>query len=122
MTALLLELPTSPLFLSRRNVASVEAMCDSRPLPIGSLTGRPDAAHVTVTSLDDLGQWMYARGGRITVHPTPHGVDLWVLHTTADGLPGAPVPVRVSVPVPAGEQTPCDFTASVAGDHWKGVA
>lgn len=117
MTALLLELPVSSLALETRNRASVELMLDSVRLPVGSLTARDDAAHITVATTDDLAEWLYARGGRITQHPTPYGVHLWVLHTTADGLPGDPVRVRVSVPVVAGVQSPGEFTASVMTDR-----
>lgn len=117
MTALLLELPVSPLALASRNRASVELMLDSLRLPVGSLTARENAVHITVASLDDLAAWMYARGGRITQHPAPYGVHLWILHSTADGLPGDPVPVRVSVPVVAGDWTPNEFTASVMTDR-----
>src|SRR6202012_2121827 len=89
MTATLLELPLSSGLASlRRNAASVEVMMDALRLPGSRPVGREDAAHVAVTTLDDLAVWMLARGGRITVHPSPHGVDLWILHTTADGMPG----------------------------------
>lgn len=117
MTALLLELPVSSLAMEQRNRTSVEVMLDSVRLPVGSLTARDGAVHVTVASLDDLAEWMYRRGGYITMHPTPYGVDLWILHTTADGLPGDPVQVRVSVPVAAGDWTPGEFTAFVLSDR-----
>lgn len=82
----------------------VECLLSSTDLPAPTMIARPEAVHVMVADVDDLGQWLTERGGDIHISAPFEGVELWTLHTSTEPLPdGSSVAVRVSVPVPVGE-------------------
>lgn len=86
------------------NRIAVEAMLDYLPLPAPTVIARPDAVFVMVADVDDLGEWLRARGGTIHRTSAADGLELWTLLTsTPKRRDGSSVPVRVSVPVPMGE-------------------
>lgn len=83
---------------------SVEALLDYASLPAPTLISRGDAVYVTVASIDDLGQWLYALGGEVRISPEIDGVQLWMLLTrTPVRADGSSVEVRVSVALPYDE-------------------
>jgi hypothetical protein len=87
--------PTRPAWVQASdNRFAVECLIDRTGLPAPVLVGRPDAAYVTVTDVDDLSRWLQATGGHIRVHEWD-GVQTWVLHTTAPRPCSDPVQVRV---------------------------
>ncbi|MFF9894911.1 hypothetical protein [Streptomyces longispororuber] len=97
------------------NRVAVEAMLDYLPLPAPTMIPRADAVFVTVADLDDLGEWLRARGGTIHVSSAADGLELWTLLTaTPLRADGSAVPVRVSVPVPMGEQVMDHIRAAVS--------
>ncbi|AZM53300.1 hypothetical protein DMA15_12460 [Streptomyces sp. WAC 01529] len=86
------------------NELAVAAMLDYLPLPAATMTPRPDAVHITVTSARELSQWMYALGGRHVRTAGADGVVLWTLHTqTPERRGGSAVPIRVHAAVVDGE-------------------
>jgi hypothetical protein len=87
------------------NRLAVEAMLGYLPLPAPTVIARPDAVFVTVADVDDLGEWLRELGGRIHRSSAADGLELWTLLTeTPPSRTRGRVPVRVSVPVPMGEQ------------------
>jgi len=97
------------------NRLAVESMLDYLPLPAPTLIARPDAVFVAVADLDDLGEWLRERGGRIHRSSAADGLELWTLLTsTPPRGDGSSVAVRVSVPVPMGEQVQDWIRAAVA--------
>nr|WP_240449230.1 hypothetical protein [Streptomyces harenosi] len=97
------------------NRIAVEVMLDYLPLPAPTMIARPDAVYVTVVDLDDLGEWLRERGGRIHRTSAADGLELWTLLTsTPPRGDGSVVPVRVSVPVPMGEPVQDEIRSAVA--------
>jgi hypothetical protein len=89
---------------SAGNELAVSALLDYLPLPVATMTPRPDAVHITVTSARDLSRWMYDLGGRIVQSSGADGVALWTLHTaTPVRSDGSTVPIRVHAVVVDGE-------------------
>lgn len=81
------------------NELAVTAMLDRLDLPAPTLTPRPDAVHVTVTSASDLAQWVYALGGQVRRTCGGGDVVVWTLHTRTPERRGGPVPIRVHAAV-----------------------
>ncbi|MFH9072745.1 hypothetical protein [Streptomyces alboflavus] len=107
--------PLSEFGLISDNRVAVEAMLDFHTLPAPTLISRADAVFVTVADLDDLGEWLRARGGIVHVSSAGDGLELWtLLTTTPTRADGSSVPVRVSVPVPMGESVMAYIRAAVA--------
>ncbi|MBW5420242.1 hypothetical protein GKQ77_01485 [Streptomyces sp. BG9H] len=97
------------------NRVAVEAMLDHLPLPAPTVIPRAEAVFVTVADLDDLGEWLQQQGGTIHVSSAGDGLELWTLLTSTPARSdGSSVPVRVSVPVPMGEQVMGFIRAAVA--------
>lgn len=97
------------------NRLAVEAMLDYLPLPAPTVIARADAVFVTVADLDDLGAWLRELDGRIHITSAADGLELWTLLTqTPPSRARGRVPVRVSVPVPQGEQVMDYIRAAVA--------
>ncbi|MEI5100367.1 hypothetical protein RB200_19795 [Streptomyces sp. PmtG] len=97
------------------NRVAVEAMLGFHNLPAPTVIARADAVFITVADLDDLGEWLQARGGIIHVSSAGDGLELWTLLTSTPlRRDGSCVPVRVSVPVPMGEQVMAYIRAAVA--------
>lgn len=93
----------------------VESMLGYLPLPAPTVIARADAVFVTVADLDDLGAWLSELGGRIHRSSAADGLELWTLLTlTPPSRAHGRVPVRVSVPVPMGEQVMDYIRAAVA--------
>ncbi|MFE9624247.1 hypothetical protein [Streptomyces sp. NPDC006527] len=91
------------------NELAVASMLDYLPLPAATMTPRPDAVHITVTSARDLSRWMYDLGGRIVQSSGADGVALWTLHTeTPERGDGSRVPIRVHAAVVDGEDVLAD--------------
>lgn len=87
------------------NRIAVEVMLNSLPLPAPTVIPRADAVFVTVADVDDLGEWLKELGGTIHRTSAADGLELWTLLTqTPPSRIRGQVPVRVSVPVPMGEQ------------------
>ena len=107
--------PLSEFGLISDNRLAVEVMRDFHTLPAPTMIARADAVFITVADLDDLGEWLQARGGVIHVSSAGDGLELWTLLTsTPPRADGSSVPVRVSVPVPMGEQVMGYIRAAVA--------
>lgn len=97
------------------NRIAVEAMLGYLPLPAPTVIPRADAVFVTVADLDDLGAWLRELGGKIHRSSAMDGLELWTLLTqTPPSRRRGQVPVRVSVPVPMGEQVMDYIRAAVA--------
>ena len=97
------------------NRIAVESLLDYTPLPAPVLIARPDAVFVTVADVDDLGVWLRELGGKIHRTSAADGLELWTLLTlTPPSRRRGQVPVRVSVPVPMGEQVMDYIRAAVA--------
>lgn len=105
-------LPEAPLpdaekaraLAQNRNAFTVDCLIDSTSLPAPVRIPRPDAVHVMVADVDDLGEWLRALGGEIHVSPEFEAVQLWTLHArTEPREDGSSTTVHVSVPVPVGE-------------------
>ncbi|MFD6294562.1 hypothetical protein ACFWFU_07125 [Streptomyces sp. NPDC060235] len=115
MTTEITARPPSTLGQTSDNRIAVESMLDYLPLPAPTMIARPDAVFITVADLDDLGEWLQERGGKIHVSSAADGLELWTLLTsTAERGNGTSVPVRVSVPVPMGESVMPYIRAAVA--------
>ncbi|MEU8886685.1 hypothetical protein [Streptomyces sp. NPDC048442] len=98
------------------NRLAIESMLDCLPLPSPTVIVRPGAVYVTVSDVDDLGEWLQSRGGYIHISPARDGLELWTLITSTTPRPdGTTVPVRVSVAVPEGEQVMDYIRAAVTG-------
>lgn len=96
--------PLSDSVRAADNRLAVAAMLDYLLLPSATMTPRPDAVHITVTSARELSQWMYALGGRYARTAGADGVVLWTLHTQTPGRRGgSTVPIRVHAAVVDGE-------------------
>ncbi|MGW1533932.1 hypothetical protein [Streptomyces aureus] len=97
--------PLRYLSQSSDNRLAVESMLNYLPLPAPTMIVRDDAVFVTVTNVDDLGLWLRELGGRIHRSSAADGLELWTLLTeTPPSRARGRVQVRVSVPVPQGEQ------------------
>ncbi|MEU6527835.1 hypothetical protein ABZ869_01420 [Streptomyces sp. NPDC046928] len=97
------------------NRIAVEAMLGYLPLPAPTMIARADAVFVTVTDVDDLGQWLRELGGKIHRSSAADGLELWTLLTlTPPSRRRERVRVRVSVPVPMGENVMDYIRAAVA--------
>lgn len=87
------------------NRIAVEALLGYTPLPAPTVIVRADAVFVTVNDIDDLGLWLRELNGTIHRTSAADGLELWTLLTqTPPSRARGRVPVRVSVPVPMGEQ------------------
>jgi hypothetical protein len=75
------------------------------PLPVADQIIRPEAAYLTVASLDDLGPWVAAfPAAPVVVSASSTGFEVWTLLADADDWRGgAPVAIRVAATVVAGE-------------------
>lgn len=97
------------------NRIAVEVMLDYLPLPAPTMIPRPDAVFIAVADLDDLGMWLRELGGRIHRSSAADGLELWTLLTqTPPSRARGRVPIRVSVPVPMGEQVQDFIRAAVS--------
>lgn len=106
--------PLSEFGQTSDNRLVVESMLGYLPLPAPTLIARPDAVFVTVTDLDDLGEWLTELGGTIRITSAGDGVELWTLRTQTPPRKGGRVLVRVSVPVPMGESVQDSIRQAVA--------
>lgn len=98
------------------NRLAVAAMLGYLPLPAATVTPRPDAVHVTVTSARELSQWVYALGGRHRRTAAADGVVLWTLHTQTPERPGGSiVQIRVHAAVVEGEDVLAELRPGVTG-------
>ncbi|MEV5140313.1 hypothetical protein AB0K71_06110 [Streptomyces syringium] len=96
------------------NGRAVEILLDYTPVPAPVIIARPEAVYVMVTAMDDLGQWLYERGGEVHVSPAFEGMRVWTLHTHTDAArDGSRVAIRVSVAVPDGEPVMHEIAAAV---------
>lgn len=107
--------PASDLAAISDNRHAVEALLGYLHLPAPTIVARPDAVHVTVADVDDLGAWLYALGGVVRRGPVCEGAALWTLHTqTPQRGDRSSVAVRVHVPVVVGEDVLHEIRAAVA--------
>lgn len=107
--------PLSEFGQTSDNRLTVEAMLGYLPLPAPTMIARPDAVFIAVADLDDLGAWLTELGGRIHISSAADGLELWTLLTeTPPSRNRGRVQVRVSVPVPMGEQVMDYIRAAVA--------
>ena len=106
MTAVLTEVePTAAqrVWQARRNDTEINAFLGYANVPKTTVKAAADGVYVTVTSPDDLAQWMYALGGEIQVGAAAGGFKTWVLHTVLRCSDRRRLPVHVAVVVPADE-------------------
>ncbi|MEU3289949.1 hypothetical protein [Streptomyces longwoodensis] len=104
MSAEPIERPLSDSDLTASHELAVRSMLDYLTLPAATITPRPDAVHVTVTSARDLSRWLYDLGGHIEQSSGTAGVVLWTVHTkTPERGDGSTVPIRVHAVVVSGE-------------------
>ncbi|MFG3048095.1 hypothetical protein ACGFZR_24585 [Streptomyces sp. NPDC048241] len=97
------------------NRIAVESLLDYTPLPAPTLIARAEAVFITVADVDDLGLWLRELGGKVHRTWAGDGLELWTLLTlTPPSRRRGRVPVRVSVPVPAGELVMDYIRAAVA--------
>ncbi|MFI9079175.1 hypothetical protein ACIGW8_22345 [Streptomyces sioyaensis] len=97
------------------NRIAVESLLDATSLPAPVIVPGPDRVHVTVADIDDLAEWVLARGGRVLVSPQFEGVRTYVLITYTDQrADGSRVEVRVSCAVPEGAAVMPEISAAVA--------
>lgn len=84
-------------------------------LPTGRLVTRGTAAHAFVDQLDDLTNWMSARGGYTTRERAGGGVTLWTLRTTTEPRADqTTTPVFIHVLALDEEQVPDELTEALA--------
>nr|WSS66783.1 hypothetical protein OG284_36795 [Streptomyces sp. NBC_01177] len=99
------------------NRLAVQTVIDNLALPAPTLVARPDAVHITLADVDDLGQWMYALGGEIRRGIEIAGASLWTLHTeTPVRLNGGRVRILVHVPVVSGEDVLAELRTAVTDE------
>lgn len=97
------------------NRIAIESMLDYLPLPAPTVIVRAEAVFVMVADLDDLGEWLRELSGTIHRTSAADGLELWTLLTqTPPSRARGRVSVRVSVPVPMGEQVMDYIRAAVA--------
>lgn len=107
-------IPIGDLRKCSDNRIAVETAVSYLNLPAPVLIPRPNAVHITVTDVDDLGAWVYALGGE--VHRGEHTDDaaLWTLVTaTPARADGSTVAVLVHVVVVDGEDVLTDVRSAV---------
>ncbi|MFI5809297.1 hypothetical protein [Streptomyces sp. NPDC051561] len=96
------------------NRLAVQVVLDNLALPAPTMVARPDAVHITVADVDDLGAWLYALGGEVRRGIEVDGASLWTLHTdTPKRLDGSTVRVLVHVPVVSGEDILAEIRSAV---------
>ncbi|CAM5592238.1 hypothetical protein [Streptomyces purpurascens] len=102
----------------RRNETSYETTVSVMELPSAHVAWKatPTTVQVTATDIDVLAEWLYVRRGTITKTDLPSGQTVWTLHTTtwSDSPKFPPVPVHVSVVLPADEPVMHEIAAAVA--------
>lgn len=97
------------------NRHAVQVMLDYLPLPAPTMIARAECVFIAVVDVDDLGEWLHQRGGKVHRASAGDGLELWTLLTsTPERGDGSSVAVRVSVPVPMGEIVPDYIRAAVA--------
>ncbi|MFF1498661.1 hypothetical protein ACFVZR_01985 [Streptomyces sp. NPDC058316] len=107
--------PPDTYAVTSDNRLAVQVVIDGFALPAPTLVARPDAVHITLADVDDLAQWLYALGGEVRRGIELDGASLWTLRTqTPRGLNGSTVPVRVHVPVVAGEDVLAELHSAVS--------
>jgi hypothetical protein len=102
--------PTRPL----GPAIKAQVAAEINGLPHGRITEQGPEARVFTADLDELTQWWFALGGRITSEPAPKdsGVRLWTLHTNTDH--GNGIPVRVHALALDTDQLDADCADAVA--------
>lgn len=106
--------PPDTYAITSDNRLAVQTVIDNLALPAPTLVARPDAVHITLADVDDLGQWMYALGGDIRRGIEISGASLWTLHTqTPQRLNGSTVRILVHVPVVNGEDVLAELRTAV---------
>lgn len=107
--------PPSTYATTSDNRLAVQTVIDGLALPAPTLVARPDAVHVCVADVDDLGQWLYELGGTVRRGIALDGVSVWTLRTeTPVRANGSTVSIRVHCPVVSGEDVIADIYAAVA--------
>ncbi|MFJ8755633.1 hypothetical protein [Streptomyces cyaneofuscatus] len=96
--------PPDPFGVMSDNRLAVQSLIDRLGLPAPTIVARPEAVHVTLADVDDLGRWMHALGGEVRRGVEISGASLWTLHTQTPVRPdGSTVQIRAHVPVVSGE-------------------
>ncbi|MFD3517761.1 hypothetical protein [Streptomyces sp. NPDC058657] len=109
-------IPRTHLGVTSDNRLAVQVVIDNLSLPAPTMVARPDAVHITLADVDDLGEWLYALGGTVRRGIELGGASLWTLHTqTPQRLNGKPVRVLVHVPVVSGEDVLAEIRSAVTG-------
>lgn len=112
-----IELPFAvQMQMLEKNRLAVETERNVYGLPGGArMEPSPDAVRILSTDVEDLGHWLEARGGTITVALAGDGVQVWTLRTATEAeLPKYPaVTVLVSVLVTDDEQMMPELRAAV---------
>ncbi|MEV8477841.1 hypothetical protein [Streptomyces sp. NPDC051173] len=106
--------PTNRWAAISDNTLAVNVLLGSTGLPAPTVIPLPEAVHVSVADVDDLGLWLAERGGEIHVSPAFEGVQLWTLHTTTpERADGSSVSVLVSAAAPADQMIRHDILTAV---------
>lgn len=107
--------PCSDYELTSANRVAVNAILGHLDLPAPTLVASPDAVHVTVVDVDDLGRWVLALGGTVHQGPATDGAAVWTLHTaTPARRDGATTAIRVHAVVVDGEEVLVEVRQAVA--------
>ncbi|MFJ3587484.1 hypothetical protein ACIQUY_29490 [Streptomyces sp. NPDC090231] len=107
--------PPDTYAVTSDNRLAVQVVIDNLALPAPTIVARPDAVHITLADVDDLGQWLYSLGGEVRRGIEISGASLWTLHTeTPVRLNGTTVAIRVHVPVVSGEDVLAEIRGAVA--------
>ena len=100
-----------------RNENAYESTCAYHGLPQAHVAAQAteSAVLVTATDIDVLAEWLYVQGGTVTTADLPSGQTVWTLHTRtwSDSVKFPPVPVHLSVVLPAGEPVMCEIREAV---------
>ncbi|MEV7470447.1 hypothetical protein AB0O20_28680 [Streptomyces kronopolitis] len=87
------------------NAREVEILLNYTAVPHPVIEATPEFVSVVVADIDDLGAWLYERGGEVRIGPEFMGVRPYILVTYTDvARDGSRVEIRVTcaVPVDAG--------------------
>ncbi|MFE0376207.1 hypothetical protein ACFW1M_11585 [Streptomyces inhibens] len=83
------------------NAREVECLLNYTVVPHPVIEATHEYVSVVVADIDDLGAWLYERGGEVRLGPDFMGSKLYVLTTHTDAAPdGSRVEIRVTCAVP----------------------
>ncbi|WP_037837929.1 hypothetical protein [Streptomyces sp. NRRL S-337] len=97
------------------NAREVECLLNYTSLPHPVIEPHHEYVHVMVADIDDLGEWLYERGGEVRIGPEFMGVRPYILVThTDEARDGSRVEIRVTCAVPLDAAVMSEIAAAVA--------